>query len=921
MKKINIKFFSLLSTFALVAFASFQMSGQCVLTAPATVTVNADPGTCEAVIPTGTLTANATNCASIVTEFSENFDALVGNTLPAGWGVDDGTTDGGGTVTGTTSDGATLGCGIYTAPGNTGAAQPIGTFPNASGNWVNISDDAAVDAAGCLDLLGNGCVLSPVIDLTTLGLSGHTLQYDFQVDNLGSTFTVDVWDGSAWVNVQTETGDATGLVSIDISAYDGNTDFQVRYCYDDGGNFAWGAGFDNFLIEAPDPTTSVVTNDSPLAASTSSSDGDAAGTYPVGTYTITYSAADPAGGFSTATTTLNVVDAEAPTLACPGDMTIHLDPGACDQVLSYDVTATDNCPLVGAPVTFTMNNSFNLADVTTGLNCGNGNSISYLQVYDLPALGATSDLEATSIDIILSGNTPDDVIANIYSIPTLPGAGVNFNYADLTLLGTNTFNYTPTFFFNTPTLATIPVAASIPAGTIVVLEIVSPNDNVIVSVNSQGMFTGGDSYVAGCIGAFANPTSIDNTVLAGLGQYAMQLNATLPAVPLQTAGLGIGEAFPIGTTTNTWEITDGAGNVATCSWSVTVVEFVPTSNDITCNSLVHISLDENCEATVGADQILEGNNYGCYDNFDVVFAGSGLPLVLDGSHVGQTIEVMVTNPAGIPCWGYILVEDKLIPELECTDIEVTCADPTTPGSLFGSRIDYAFPQFGTQDFTVVSETVSVDAGTTVQDLDVTVSSSHTWVGDLVITVTSPSGTSVELMNNIGGPGFGCAGTGLEVVFDDAADLTYDDLDGTCNNLPAAEGTFQPIEALSAFNGENAQGTWTVSVEDLAGPDQGNMNITLNLKAANSGTIAFPVPAGVTVIPAGTNTWTLLNFDPCGPATLTSSDVESGELCSGDAQIERTWTVTDGSGNTTSCTEIISIIPTTLTDIAASLPTD
>ena len=76
-----------------------------------------------------------------------------------------------------------------------------------------------------------------------------------------------------------------------------------------------------------------------------------------------------------------------------------------------------------------------------------------------------------------------------------------------------------------------------------------------------------------------------------------------------------------------------------------------------------------------------------------------------------------------------------------------------------------------------------------------------------------------------------------------------------------------------------------------------------------------------VIPAGANTWTLIDFDPCGPATLTNSDVESGELCSGDAQIERTWTVTDGSGNTTTCTETISITPTTIGDVAGGLPTD
>ena len=38
----------------------------------------------------------------------------------------------------------------------------------------------------------------------------------------------------------------------------------------------------------------------------------------------------------------------------------------------------------------------------------------------------------------------------------------------------------------------------------------------------------------------------------------------------QTAGLASGEEFPVGTTTNTFVVTDGAGNTATCSFNVTV---------------------------------------------------------------------------------------------------------------------------------------------------------------------------------------------------------------------------------------------------------------------------------------------------------------------------------------------------------------
>ena len=83
---------------------------------------------------------------------------------------------------------------------------------------------------------------------------------------------------------------------------------------------------------------------------------------------------------------------------------------------------------------------------------------------------------------------------------------------------------------------------------------------------------------------------------------------------------------------------------------------------------------------------MEGDDYGCYDTYDVTFAATGLPLVLDGSHVGETIEVMVTNPAGVQCWGYILVEDKTAQIITCYDVDIECDEalPTEPAPSFSS---------------------------------------------------------------------------------------------------------------------------------------------------------------------------------------------------------------------------------------------
>ena len=99
---------------------------------------------------------------------------------------------------------------------------------------------------------------------------------------------------------------------------------------------------------------------------------------------------------------------------------------------------------------------------------------------------------------------------------------------------------------------------------------------------------------------------------------------------------------------------------------------------------------------------------------------------------------------------------------------------------------------------------------------------HEWVGDISATLTSPQGTTVQLFDAPGIPAstYGCSGDDLDVSFDDAATSTSNDFENTCNNAPAIQGAFQPIDPLTSFNGENMAGTWTLTVLDsyTAGDD-------------------------------------------------------------------------------------------------------
>ncbi|MEK7257631.1 MAG: proprotein convertase P-domain-containing protein, partial [Bacteroidota bacterium] len=123
---------------------------------------------------------------------------------------------------------------------------------------------------------------------------------------------------------------------------------------------------------------------------------------------------------------------------------------------------------------------------------------------------------------------------------------------------------------------------------------------------------------------------------------------------------------------------------------------------------------------------------------------------------------------------------------------------------------------------VVASTLLVPAGGFISDVNVLgIKITHSWVSDLRISLTSPSGTEVELMTNIQG---NCEEDNLDLAFDDEAATPSEVLQTTCNPTPpAASGLFQPFQSLGAFKGEPAVGTWTLRVFDDANQDGGSLD--------------------------------------------------------------------------------------------------
>jgi uncharacterized repeat protein (TIGR01451 family) len=120
----------------------------------------------------------------------------------------------------------------------------------------------------------------------------------------------------------------------------------------------------------------------------------------------------------------------------------------------------------------------------------------------------------------------------------------------------------------------------------------------------------------------------------------------------------------------------------------------------------------------------------------------------------------------------------------------------------------------------ISRTINVAASYTVSDVNIGVFLTHTYRSDLRITLTSPSGTTVGVMTNTAG-----SGDNLNDLFDDeaASAITSHSNNGTDSTTtpPPYSHSFRPSAALSAFDGENAQGNWVLTICDSVGQDVGN----------------------------------------------------------------------------------------------------
>jgi subtilisin-like proprotein convertase family protein len=221
---------------------------------------------------------------------------------------------------------------------------------------------------------------------------------------------------------------------------------------------------------------------------------------------------------------------------------------------------------------------------------------------------------------------------------------------------------------------------------------------------------------------------------------------------------------------------------------------------------------------------------------------------------------------------------------EETNMEVRSAAPSGPGGGSPQTFDSTDTPIDIQSNESYSSTITLDGLEPVADLEVAVDLTHTYIGDLIVEITSPSGTTVRLHNRSGG-------TSEDII------TTYDSL-----TAPDGPGT------MDDFNGEGANGDWTLDFSDNAFGDTGSLNswslivtpmipcdTTAALTAAFNAPMQVCVGQPVTFTDTSTNAeaWSW-DFDGDGIEDSTAANPTHTYTAAGTYDVELTVTRSGGS---------------------------
>ncbi|HEX2899641.1 MAG TPA: HYR domain-containing protein, partial [Bacteroidia bacterium] len=358
----------------------------------------------------------------------------------------------------------------------------------------------------------------------------------------------------------------------------------------------------------------------------------------------------------------------------------------------------------------------------------------------------------------------------------------------------------------------------------------------------------------------------------------------------QTAGLASGAIYPSGATTNTFQVTDGAGNATTCSFTITVTD--TTSPNAICQNIT-LYLDNTGTATTTAAAVNNGSTDNCA--VDSLFLSQ---TTFGCGDVGANVEGFVAFDAngndGI-CLLTITVEDTFAPVANCQNFTVQL-DVNGTGAATASDVNNG----STDPCGILNLSLSqgqffcAEVGANTEVLTVTDINNNTSTCNAIITVednVAPVANCQDATVQLDNTGNGSITSGaIDNGSTDAcgiASMVLSQSAFTCAHV----GSNSVSLVITDVNGNTSSCTKTVTVQDNVSPLAICQNITVQLDNGGNGT------ANAADVNNGSS-------DACGIQTLSLN--VSAFTCNNTGSNSVTLTVTDPNGNTSNCSATVTV---------------
>ncbi|MES2800792.1 MAG: HYR domain-containing protein [Bacteroidota bacterium] len=591
-------------------------------------------------------------------------------------------------------------------------------------------------------------------------------------------------------------------------------------------------------------------------------------TYPLGVTTVIWTVTDGSGNQTFCTQFVTVVDNQMPTITCPASFTVSADAGSCvaTSVVLGTPTTTDNCTVASvtnnAPAVYPLGNT----TVTWTVTDGAGNTASCAQVVtvvdtELPTIACPANLSVPS--------NAGTCVATGVVIGT-PVASDNCTVVSVT-------NNAPTTFplGATSITWTVTDGAGNTATCVQIVTVIDTQAPTIACPSNVTVSTTGGTCTATSV-ALGTPVTADNCSIASITNNA-------PSV------------YALGATNVVWTVVDGSGNVATCTQTVTVVD--NQNPIIACPAPMTVNTNTACTAT----GVALGTPV-TSDNCTVASVTNNAPVAFT---LGTTVVTWtVTDISGnsATCVQPITVVDIELPTItcpiavtvpasagQCTATAVALGTPTTADNCSVASVSNNAPVVYPLGVTTVTWTVVDGSGNLA-----TCTQTVTVVDTQLPTIACPANMTVPA--DLGT----CGTTGLAL----GTPVTTDNctVASVTNNAPATFplGTTTVTWTVLDGSGNTATCTQTVTVVDTQAPSiicAGPMTVN-NDPGVCSATMTLAVPA---------------TADNCSVASITSNAPATFPL--GTTTV--TWTVVDGSGNSTMCAQTVTVVDNELPTIVCA----